>query len=75
MTRTELQDEFGKACSEIQNFVEAANYNGGMGLEARLKLVENRLDDMYWFVNKLIEALPDDENKNEDPAGNVGETK
>lgn len=68
-------DNFAESMGDIQKFVETANYNGGMSIEARLKLVENRLDDIYWFINHLIHALPDDKNKNVDPAENVGLTK
>lgn len=60
-TKTELLKEFQDAVADMNSFVETAQLNGGMHFEARLKLLENRMDDMYWFIGQLLQCLPDDE--------------
>ena len=67
MKKTELKAQFDEACGEIQKFVDAAGYHGGMTLEARVKLLENRVNDIYWFISQLIESLLDDPAETETP--------
>lgn len=66
VTKQNMQDNFAEAVDDIQRFIDSANYNGGMGIDARLKLVENRLDDVYWFIKHLIDALPGDPKPDSD---------
>jgi hypothetical protein len=71
MSKQKLLEEFGQACKETADFIEHASYNGGMHMEARMKLIENQMDALFWFVDKLIKALPDDEILAE-PSDNTG---
>ena len=66
-TRQQLVDDFEQSCQDVQEFVNNASYSGGMHMEARIKLLENRVEDLYWFVRQLIHHVPEQipEEKNE----------
>lgn len=59
-TKQELVNEWSIMTAECDDFIHVASMNGGMHLEARVKLLENQLVSALWFIDKLIKKLPDE---------------
>ena len=62
-TKRQLLEDFDSSIKDIQQFIDNANYNGGMHFEARLKLVENQVQDLYWLVRQVLNHLPESETQ------------
>lgn len=70
-TKQQLLEDFDSSIKDIQQFIDNANYNGGMHFEARLKLVENQVQDLYWLVRQVLNHLPETETQNEQQQENT----
>lgn len=57
--KQELLQELKNSFGDTDRFIANANLNGGMHIEARVKLLENQVQDLYFYVKQMIDALPE----------------
>jgi hypothetical protein len=60
-TKSEFKKDIEEATIRYQSFVEEANLNGGMHLEARVKLLEGEVRNLMWFVAHLVDNMQEDD--------------
>ena len=59
-TKQQLIDDLCGSFADVEQFIANAEANGGMHLEARVKLLENQQRDLYYFIKQIIDNLPDE---------------
>lgn len=57
-TKDELKHDFDIMSRHTQRFIKEAVANGGMTDEARVKLLENQIVSLTWFIAHIIEHIP-----------------
>lgn len=58
-TKQELLQDLANSFADTERFIANAELNGGMHLQARVKLLENQQVDLYYFVKQIIDLVPD----------------